>query len=866
MQNDDEKSLKQRQLEQVGSKGARAAADLATGGAYEKVRNVPVVGNVAKGVENTVGKAAGSLDKLNQRRINLPSRMGNINNNGDGDNTNPDNNLGNDGLPRDEGLGNNEPLIEKTQDAENEEKKDKKKDGNFFGDKSSDDNSPFNFDGIKKAVKAYKAIKVGMILAPIFLIFIMIIMGFAMVFGPINSAIEYIKNGWDAIVSFFTPDQRELEEKYYSELARVQNVFESNQSVCVDINLITSTLTIGNLYFGNDYNNDRLLNDGNTEAEYKSVEESQSDKNYEGSSSNNIEYSNKMSEQIVLLAAMQTKHKKYSLDSKAASYCKNAEEEVLVDSSNQDSFSKDLLGWLKGNPTNIDSTSPQLVASNDNSGIFTYSVPKAVREQNFEYYIYYPPFDSDGSCSKSYAEKKLKEKNENNSSELSIGTDGDFTESIYYWNLVDDFIPDYYDDYLPSEEPARTEAILDLADQIFLVYRQMGNGQTCAIKQSYICRSDEGSSFYGGGQNLTRKEFLTNISSVAISEMSRVGIAASVTMAQAALESANGSSGLSTKYSNYYGMTSGCISNKTYPPSQYQGQVLKSGESFNKCTGNSFWDGTVVAMCNKAGKDCQWYRVYDSFENSTKDHSRLLTTSRYATCNTYSDYLGQIQCIKNAGYAEDADYVAKVSDIVKTYNLEQYDIGHFSGTIQENSGITYVNRTCTSISSDVYTGGASGDWASWKQFGESWSSLYIGSKTIKQVGCLLTSIAIQIARSGVPTTLGASFNPGTFMEAHKANGGFNNNLLATWDVTKIAPTFKYYGKVNYTSPSQIASYINQGYYIILNIHHPGEHHLAVDRIEGNKIYMFDPGSRGTEVFTTYNKSLRIDSFSLYKVG
>lgn len=487
MQNDDEKSLKQRQLEQVGSKGARAAADLATGGAYEKVRNVPVVGNVAKGVENAAGKAAGSLDKLNQRRINLPSRMSNINNDEDEDNTNPDSNGS---LPNNEGLGNNEPLIEKNQDDEQEEKEDKKKDGNFFGDKSSDDNSPFNFDGIKKAVKAYKAIKVGMILAPILLIFIVIAMGFAMVFGPINSAADYLKNTWDSIVSFFNPDQKTLEENYYKELKRVQTTIDENQSVCIDANLITSTLTIGNVYFGNDYNSDRLLNDENTKVEYNKVDGSQSDENYEGSSINNIEYSNKMSEQIVLLAAMQIKHKKYSLDSKATSYCKNTEEEVLVNSSNQDSFSKDFLGWLKGNPTNIDSSSPQLVAANDNSGIFTYSVPKAVREQNFEYYIYYPPFDSDGSCSKSYAEKKLKEKNEKNSAEVSIGNDGDFTESVYYWNLVNDFIPDYYDDYLPSAEPDRTETILDLADQVFLVYKQMGSSQTCTTADIYTVQSN----------------------------------------------------------------------------------------------------------------------------------------------------------------------------------------------------------------------------------------------------------------------------------------------------------------------------------------------------------------------------------------
>ena len=179
---------------------------------------------------------------------------------------------------------------------------------------------------------------------------------------------------------------------------------------------------------------------------------------------------------------------------------------------------------------------------------------------------------------------------------------------------------------------------------------------------NFICRSDEGSNYYSGttgNATASRTEFMNNISPVAISEMTRTGVYASVTMAQAALESANGGSGLSTKYANYYGMTAGTCAPKA-APSGVSGTVYRSGEGGNTCSGNSFWDGTVVAMCNSSGKDCQWYRVYDSFENSTRDHSRLLS-DKY-NCNVYGSNSEQLQCIKDHGYATCLLYTSDAAD------------------------------------------------------------------------------------------------------------------------------------------------------------------------------------------------------------
>ncbi len=56
--NDEKKQERKEAVEKAGQVAARGAADYFTGGAYEKFRNAPVVGEVAQGAEKVVGKAA----------------------------------------------------------------------------------------------------------------------------------------------------------------------------------------------------------------------------------------------------------------------------------------------------------------------------------------------------------------------------------------------------------------------------------------------------------------------------------------------------------------------------------------------------------------------------------------------------------------------------------------------------------------------------------------------------------------------------------------------------------------------------------------------------------------------------------------
>lgn len=697
-----------------------------------------------------------------------------------------------------------------------------------FGRKNSTQSTE-NFDQIDSSFdndyssKIFKFIKghwtkIIPIIGGFFLLLILLIVIIVVTLGPITGVLNFFSGIKDTIVGFFSQDEEDLMDDYYNKLEETQTDIRNNLGLCVDVNLITAALTVNIkaedfLNNGEKIDTDEINNDN-----YNS-----DDPNSEASIS--VDYK-RMKKQIKLLANMQIMTNKYEKSSE----CADNESTTLITEGDKDSSTK------------------ELIASHDDDSIFEFFKKKSNKEKNYIYYKYTPAcqITTVGNTTvKSYPTNvNLPE----DTKEISIGDLSTMEDSVFYWNLVNSFIPDYYADYLPELEPKKTEAIKKIAEDIYLLYKDMGPSQSCSMNYNFICRSDEGSNYYSGttgNATASRTEFMNNISPVAISEMTRTGVYASVTMAQAALESANGGSGLSTKYANYYGMTAGTCAPKA-APSGVSGTVYRSGEGGNTCSGNSFWDGTVVAMCNSSGKDCQWYRVYDSFENSTRDHSRLLA-DKY-NCNVYGSNSEQLQCIKDHGYATDPNYVSKILNVIKTYNLSQYDIGTWDGTTTSYDSPTYNNKIC-------YNGGStnSGTFTSWKQYDSQWSTVRLGNKTVGAIGCAMTSVAIQIMRSGSPLSI-EEFNPGTFAQALTKAGGFDAAGNITWSaVERIAPNFKFVDRINHRpSLQELNNLVSQGYYVILNVKY-GRHWIAIDSVDvaNNKIYMFDPGSPGTEVGETY---------------
>lgn len=158
-----------------------------------------------------------------------------------------------------------------------------------------------------------------------------------------------------------------------------------------------------------------------------------------------------------------------------------------------------------------------------------------------------------------------------------------------------------------------------------------------------------------------------------------------------------------------------------------------------------------------------------------------------------------------------------------------------------------LNATCVKTSS---VEGAEG----WKQCDPRWGNMYVGSKTICRIGCALTSVSIQLARSGVQLNVSGEFNPGTFMQTHKSNGGFSDNII-TWNVSRIAPNFKLIAShealfgTKENKINTLKKYAADGEYIVLGVRHGvGQdigHYVAYNDSSSDEIFIFDPAGNTT---------------------
>lgn len=146
-------------------------------------------------------------------------------------------------------------------------------------------------------------------------------------------------------------------------------------------------------------------------------------------------------------------------------------------------------------------------------------------------------------------------------------------------------------------------------------------------------------------QKISPDEYINTYRGIAIAEMKRSGIPASVTLAQGILETECGNSELVKKSNNHFGI---------------------------KC--KSTWTGESVTHTDDAPNEC--FRKYNNPEASYKDHSDYLKTSpRYAALFQLdpSDYKGWAYGLKRAGYATNPQYPQIVISNIEKYNLHQYD-------------------------------------------------------------------------------------------------------------------------------------------------------------------------------------------------
>ncbi|MCL2106403.1 MAG: hypothetical protein FWH26_05000 [Oscillospiraceae bacterium] len=146
----------------------------------------------------------------------------------------------------------------------------------------------------------------------------------------------------------------------------------------------------------------------------------------------------------------------------------------------------------------------------------------------------------------------------------------------------------------------------------------------------------------------------------------------------------------------------------------------------------------------------------------------------------------------------------------------------------------------------------------WKQSDPQWKDIVLSSRTVGAVGCLATSIACSVVHAGLRTE--SNFDPGSFVRAMKAVGGFESNNNLIWEKVPVAvPGFQLVNPRVYISGTQqqklqkIKSYYDQGYSVIAAVKNEG-HWVAVRSVTSSAVTMMDPGSQATDLFGKYPTS------------
>lgn len=176
----------------------------------------------------------------------------------------------------------------------------------------------------------------------------------------------------------------------------------------------------------------------------------------------------------------------------------------------------------------------------------------------------------------------------------------------------------------------------------------------------------------------------------------------------------------------------------------------------------------------------------------------------------------------------------------------------------------------------IYGSNGSGEYVNWRQGDPSWSNVRIGNtnSTVGKIGCLVTSIAILIEKSGINTTI-SPFNPGTFVEALNKNGGFDSGgNLQYAAVNKAVPGFSYVGNVNLRGKSRseklatISQYFSQGYFITAEVKgatQGSQHWVAVTGVDSVNVMMVDPASDQTIMWNAYEVG-KTTQFNYFKAN
>lgn len=155
-------------------------------------------------------------------------------------------------------------------------------------------------------------------------------------------------------------------------------------------------------------------------------------------------------------------------------------------------------------------------------------------------------------------------------------------------------------------------------------------------------------------ETITEYNFIRTIAPYAQESQEKYGVLASLTLAQAALESNFGQSGLAAKYYNIFGI-------------------------------KAYGDVPTVSLETQEFENNKWitvkapFRVYDNWKQSVEGHAYLFTKGttwnpkQYASVLAAKNYKEAAKAVQTSGYATDPTYTEKLIEMIESYGLNQYD-------------------------------------------------------------------------------------------------------------------------------------------------------------------------------------------------
>lgn len=304
------------------------------------------------------------------------------------------------------------------------------------------------------------------------------------------------------------------------------------------------------------------------------------------------------------------------------------------------------------------------------------------------------------------------------------------------------------------------------------------------------------------------------------------------------------------------------------------GPVLDKSANTLKVKQNSngriYWDveKDLYSSLNSSGVTVYSPEEYDTQKTLVKSAQ---TAEDIKKANLYMNSVMGTYALDSGGNAIRIEYdpnaIANLKSLAIAYAGS--DNGSYTALVMKaNPEVSSIGSGEVSM---IYYGEV-GEFSNWKQkkkLGAPWWDVRLGTSSgteIDKIGCLVTSISMQIAYSGIETGNITNFNPGTFANALRSKGCLSaGGAINSYDcITSVIPGFVFVRKYALNGSdanriNDIRSYAERGYFVVLEVRKAfgGQHWVALDvqntaASNWSELYIWDPASTKVRMNEGFN--------------